>query len=131
MLQLWYCIFERKKTPHQHKDGWRKGFTFSIKYFSVIIVNIFLHKLYVFQFIDNGDKIILLSCCKVKPVIYQDLYACFDVTDHYFEIMALNKPGSVHIEHLFHSHSIIGGKHQSGSLSAKKRRKKYMHVWTF
>lgn len=56
MLQLWYCIFERKKTPHQHKDGWRKGFTFSIKYFSVIVVNIFLHKLYVFQFIDNGDK---------------------------------------------------------------------------
>lgn len=56
MFQLWYCIFERKNPPHQHKDGWRKGFTFSIKYFSVIVVNIFLHKLYVFQFIDNGDK---------------------------------------------------------------------------
>lgn len=51
ILYIW-----KKKPPHQHKDGWRKGFTLSIKYFSVIIVNIFLHKLYVFQFIDNGDK---------------------------------------------------------------------------
>lgn len=70
-------------------------------------------------------KIILLSCCKVKPVIYQDLYACFDVTDHYFELLALNKPDSVHIEHLFHPHSIIWGKRQSGFdgilFSAKKK----------
>lgn len=50
----------------------------------------------------------------MKPVIYQDLYACFDVTDHYFELLALNKPDSVHIEHLFHPHSIIWGKRQSG-----------------
>lgn len=66
----------------------------------------------------------------MKPVIYQDLYACFDVTDHYFEIMALNKPGAVHIEHLFHPHSIIGGKHQSGFdgilfLQKKKEEKVY------
>lgn len=133
MLQLWYCIFERKKNPHQHKDGWRRGFTFSIKYFSVIIVNIFLHKwIYFsisctfFSLLITVIKIILLSCCKVKLVIYQDLYACFDVTDHYFELLALNKPDSVHIEHLFHPHSIIWGKRPIWgirwySLSAKKK----------
>lgn len=83
-----------------------------------------------FSLLITAIKIILLSCCKVKPVIYQDLYACFDVTDHYFELLALNKPDSVHIEHLFHPHSIIWGKRQSGFnsilfLPKKKEEKVY------
>lgn len=58
----------------------------------------FLHKLYVFQFIDNGDKNNFIKLLQSEACnIYQDLYACFDVTDHYFELLALNKPDSVHI----------------------------------
>lgn len=115
MLQLWYCIFERKKPPHQHKDGWRKGFTFSIKYFSVIIVNIFLHKLYVFQFIDNGDKnnfvkLLQSKACNIPRFIcllwcHWPLFWTPGIEQTRF---------SPHIEHLFHPHSIILGKRQSG-----------------
>lgn len=36
----------------------------------------------------NSDKNNFAEATLVKAVMYKDLYACFDVTDHYFE-----KPG--------------------------------------
>lgn len=71
------CIFERKKPPHQHKDGF-----LLVSIFPVIMVNIFLHKMFF------SDKNNFAEATLVKAVMYKDLYACFDVTDHYFE-----KPG--------------------------------------
>lgn len=108
-LYIW-----KKKTPHQHKDGWRKGFTFSIKYFSVIIVNIFLHKLSLFQFIDNGDKnnfvkLLQSEACNIPRFIC--LLWC-----HWplFWTPGIEQTRFSPYKALFHPHSIIWRKRQSG-----------------
>lgn len=125
ILYIW-----KKKTPHQHKDGWRKGFTFSIKYFSVIIVNIFLHKLYLFQFIDNGDKnnfvkLLQSEACNIPRFIC--LLWC-----HWplFWTPGIEQTRFSPYKALFHPHSIIWGKRQSGFnsilfLPKKKEEKVY------
>lgn len=137
MLQLWYCIFERKKNPHQHKDGWRKGFTFSIKYFSVIIVNIFLHKLYVFQFIDHGDKnnfvkLLQSEACNIPRFIcllwcHWPLFWTPGIEQTRFTPYRASVSSPLH--NLGKTSNL--GNTMVFSFCQKKRRKKYMHVWTF
>lgn len=131
ILYIW-----KKKNPHQHKDGWRKGFTFSIKYFSVIIVNIFLHKLYLFQFIDNGDKnnfvkLLQSEACNIPRFIC--LFWCHWPLfwNHGIEQTRFSPYRASVSSPLHNWGENISPVSMVFSFCKKKRRKKYMHVWTF
>lgn len=72
-----YCIFERKKKP----TPTQRWFPFS-KHFSCYNGENMSPQV-VFQL--NSYKNNFAEATLVKAVMYKELYACFDVTDHYFE----------------------------------------------